>query len=230
MVTPGIGDNFNDVFGLRGVVLACLILMLANFSVYLWAVKFGIQNEGAFQDTFIFADKNGTGEAVLMWTPLLAEKAAYVQDGYSLAWLDSAFWQAARKVMGDFFPFFELVGVRAYGIYCNLAVFALAILVGFVEGRVVFLTKRLDFGNVSSTRYHIFVKLGIAALISAIAVYISFPSGTAIPYLGISVPVRVTILGSEGFWLTSPTIWVSFLSAIGLVMSYQVSANLPRDI
>lgn len=230
MVTPGIGDNFNDVFGVRGLVFVCLVMLLANFSIYLWAVKFGAQDSGMMSDTFIFADKNGTGEPEIMWTPLLAEKAAYSQEGYDLGWLDSKAWSAFRKVFGTYSPFFELIGIRAYGIYCNLAMFALSIFIGFVEGRVVFLTKRLDFGNISSTRYHIFVKLGLSALLGAMVVYISFPSGTNIPYIGLSIPVRVSILGSGEFWLTSPILWVSFLSAIGLVMSYQVSANLPRDI
>lgn len=226
MVTPGIGDNFNDLLNFRAFILAFLLVLLANFALYLWDVKYAQRQGGTQERTFIFADKGGKLES---WLPLAQEKMFYQSENYDLDWLDSNAWGLVKKALGQYAPFFELIAVRIYGVIVNLPILIIALILGFSEGRVIYSEKMIDMEPISATMYHLVYKLGVSLMMVGISAYISFPTGTQIPLLGFSFPVSVDILG-KNFWITSPTLWMLAISVIGLFTSYKMSENLPRSI
>ena len=221
------GDSGSSPEIIRYILFIAIGMLFINFAIFTWQVKFGKDDELQNQ-TFIFAERESHRQDIV-WPALRLEKRLYNQEGYDLFWEDTHVAYLMKKVLSEYYMFFELLVLRCWGIFMNFPLFLFAVLFGVIEGRVSYKNKRVQFGNISSTKYHFAVKLGLFLLIAAISIYISFPAGVKVPFLGFRFPVAVKAFGVP-IWLTSPMYWMMIISSISMLVAYNISANFSRDI
>lgn len=214
---------------IRGIALCCILFLFANFTAFLWSVKF-VERSPLESKTMIFAEKKGEGQKTV-WRPYLLEVEQYIQHGYDVSWLLSSSWRAIRGLLGEYSPFFEILALRVWGMALNIPLLLVLLAVSFCEGRLAYHRKMAESENISSTIYHLAFKVGLSQLL-IVGLYVSFPFGGVVPLLG-EVPVTrlVDLFGVEmRVWLSNPLLWMFLTVPASLICVYKLAANFSRNI
>jgi len=222
---PGVGGSSRiSAVSYRAVMFLMLLILLGNFATFLWHQKY--ESRGTFSDTHLFADKkNGSG----LWKPFEIEKKLYEAEGYDYSWLQMSLWPKLDVVTGSYSPFFKLITLRMYGIIVNIPYMICIVLFFLLEGRVRYKKKHMLFENISSTKYHLLIRLGTFFTVLTVCLYCTFPFGSFIPWINISIPLSFELFGYV-FWVASPLIWALSLLSILSGVAYVVGSNFSSEI
>lgn len=202
------------------IVVASLLILFLNFALFLWTIRF-VEETPWQSDALMLAEKRTTDE-IRPWPPLYNEKVVLKKIGYDISWTEGQMWGSARKVLGEYSQFFELILLRVWVLLINSPIIFLAMTIGVSEGLVRQKLKAVFFQNISSTRYHIFFRLIVFIIVSVFFFYISFPFGTVLPG-------NINLLGFD-LWLGNPLLWTSFLAMIGAVCVYNIVSSFNVNI
>ena len=189
----------------------------------MWAHKFGDGDNVTRQPL-----QQGKRDADLewLWKPYELEKQLYKSGGYPLAWLDSPFMGKIREKLGTFSPAFELFALRLFGVLSNIFEFLVICAFVIFAGRVHYYDKVTAFEPISSTLYFRSVRFMTFGVVLT-WLWIVFPFGVAIPYIG-EAPILADMTGLSlgvvwasspglGFWLGGAVIWPgAYLAASNL--------------
>lgn len=197
------------------------LLLLASVFMQIWSVQHAPKQRSGWNYL-----KGGNKEYVV-WAPLQKEKSLYREAGYSIDWMDGPTVEKLRGVMGPYAIILELFALRLYGLLTILPLVMFACLFGFCEGRVIYHEKIANFGNLSATRFKLFMLLAVLCF-ALCFIFISLPFGSELPFFG-TIPLTIEVLG-HSLWTTAPYAWAVVFSALMFSVAHQITANFAREI
>ncbi|MBU1248607.1 MAG: DUF4400 domain-containing protein [Proteobacteria bacterium] len=163
-----------------------------------------------------------------VWLPYVFEKAMYTRDGYQLGWLyDFPVLNAIRSYLDPYFAFWDVVLMRTWGLMHTFPLFVIAAMAGVFEGRVKYNEKVEAFGNISSTWYHISMRL-FTLVLSLCCCFVFFPFGET--YGGVTIPLVINTSWFGTLWVSNPFNVVTVLGPVMAYVAHLWASNLDRNI
>lgn len=215
------GRDQRPIGFLRMTMIIGAMILFASLMLSIWAVQ-----QAPYQQEFFNPWKGGNRD-VVFWYSLEQEKALYAQAGYDVGWLDHKVFITLKTVLGAYAAIFEMMALRMFGLCSMLPLMLTAVLFGGCEGRIAYHEKRNSFGNISSTRFRIFMLLTVFS-VALCFIYLTLPFGSVLPVIG-HIPLTVTVVGHP-LWITAPYLWACIFSSLCFLVCWQVTANLAREI
>lgn len=206
------------------MALGALLLLISVFT-NIWSIRHAPHQGRVDNGTWNYLQ--GGTKAMVIWKPLEQEKAFYRAAGYRVDWLDGPTFDRLRAVLGPYSLIFELFSLRFYGLCTIVPLIACTALFGWCEGRVRFYEKVATFGNLSATKFKVFTLLLIFSF-ALCFLYLTLPFGSELPILG-TIPLTVNFWGTP-IWVTAPHLWAAFFAVLVFAVSFQITANLGREI
>lgn len=206
---------------LRYVMTIGLLMLFASLWLSVWVI-----HQGPGQQRFFNPWATGNRDYVV-WAPLEQEKKLYTEAGYDIQWLDGDGYVVLHKWLGPYADIFEMLALRGYGLWLMAPTILLAAVFGVCEGRIAYHEKYMQFGNISSTRFRLFVLVALFST-ALCMLYLTLPFGSILPGIG-AIPLTMEMSGTT-VWITSPMLWVWPFSGCMCFVMYQLAANLSLEI
>lgn len=206
---------------LRYVMTVGLLALFASLWLSVWVI-----HQGPGQERFWNPWAKGNRDYVV-WAPLEEEKQLYGEAGYDLRWLGGKGFVVMRKWLGPYAGIFEMMALRGFGLWLMTPSILLAGLFGACEGRIVYYETSAQFGNISSTRFRLFIF--VALFCTALCMlFLTLPFGSILPGIG-AIPLTMDVSGTT-IWTTSPKLWGMLFAGLMVFVAYQLTSNFSHDI
>lgn len=201
---------------IRAVALVLLVIDFGSFGVFLYNSMFN--RTGAV----IFAERKSTADDVF-WPSFVKELREFDERGYPFVGTVMQVYKEVRPKCGLVADYLTQKTLRfcAVGYYFIAGILILAFVAA--EAFVSRARKKLEFKNISSTKYHLSLRAGLGTSFALVLLYIFLPAGNSL--FGFAFPDT-----AGPFWLADPALWACLIVAGTGAALYCIISNLPSDI